>query len=572
MKTEKLIDTYPEFPRHPLGTGAKVLLTSVFGPYAQDDEYGSREIHAMELYNNQITRVQGPFSIRAFHRSFQLLFLRENIDASCTVLDFPGLERFIEELKSHPYDIIGISAIPNNVYKVKKMCELVRRYQSSAAIVVGGHVVGIENIAGIVDADHFVRGDGVRWLRRYLGMDENAPIKHPAAASAFNVRVLGFPILRGRGDVPAILIPSVGCPVGCEFCATSAMFGGSGNFVPFYKTGDELFSVMCDLEKKLKVKGFFVQDENFLLDKKRALRLLELMEQHRKSWALFVFSSANALKSYTVDQLVRLGITGVWLGIEGKNSPYRKLEGIDTIALVRELQSHGIIFIASTMIGMDYHKPADMDELIHWAVAHEADFHQFMLYHGVPGTPLYRKLEEEGRLISREEIPWPDFHGMVRFNYHHPHFKEGEETPYLFKSFKVDFEINGPSLARTIRTALKGWQKHKNHPDSRVRERYKWGARYLSTLLAAAVWAMRKWYKQDETNEVVLGKLNVLLHDLNEEFGLISRMAAPLLGRIVYSRLKREAGKLETGWTCDPPTFYEPAAPRLRGATWWLFL
>ena len=54
---------------HPKGTRARVLLTSVFGPYTQDDEYGSRTINPMELYHNQVTREQGPFSIRMSHRS-----------------------------------------------------------------------------------------------------------------------------------------------------------------------------------------------------------------------------------------------------------------------------------------------------------------------------------------------------------------------------------------------------------------------------------------------------------------------------------------------------------------------
>jgi hypothetical protein len=55
---------------HPLGTKARVLLASAFGPYAQDDEYGSRLINPMELYHNQVTRVEGPFSLRMFHRSW----------------------------------------------------------------------------------------------------------------------------------------------------------------------------------------------------------------------------------------------------------------------------------------------------------------------------------------------------------------------------------------------------------------------------------------------------------------------------------------------------------------------
>ena len=41
------------------------------------------------------------------------------------------------------------------------------------------------------------------------------------------------------------------------------------------------------------------------------------MEANGKSWAIYVFSSARVLKSYTIDQLVRLGIGWVWMGLEG---------------------------------------------------------------------------------------------------------------------------------------------------------------------------------------------------------------------------------------------------------------
>ena len=51
---------------HPKGNPARVLLTSVFGPYAQDDEFGSREINPMELYHNQVTRAQGGFRCGCF--------------------------------------------------------------------------------------------------------------------------------------------------------------------------------------------------------------------------------------------------------------------------------------------------------------------------------------------------------------------------------------------------------------------------------------------------------------------------------------------------------------------------
>jgi hypothetical protein len=96
---------------HPKGLKARILLSSVFGPFAQDDAYGSRAINPMELYQNQVTRVQGAFSLRMFHRSFGLLMLQANSDAPCRLLDFPSLERFTAELAQQPYDIIGIGAI-----------------------------------------------------------------------------------------------------------------------------------------------------------------------------------------------------------------------------------------------------------------------------------------------------------------------------------------------------------------------------------------------------------------------------------------------------------------------------
>src|SRR3989338_745118 len=106
-------------PVHPLGSRATILLTSVFGPYGRDDEYGSRAINPMELYQNQVTRAEGPFSLRMFHRSWGIMLIQANISAPCALLDFPTLDRFVSELKSFDYDIVGISSILTNIEKVK---------------------------------------------------------------------------------------------------------------------------------------------------------------------------------------------------------------------------------------------------------------------------------------------------------------------------------------------------------------------------------------------------------------------------------------------------------------------
>ena len=108
----------PPQPAHPLASKARVLLSSVFGPYAQDDEYGSRAMNPMELYHNQVTRVQGPFSLRMFHRSWGLMLIQANVEAPCTLLDFPTLDRFVQEIRDNRYDIVGIMIQRNRNYCV----------------------------------------------------------------------------------------------------------------------------------------------------------------------------------------------------------------------------------------------------------------------------------------------------------------------------------------------------------------------------------------------------------------------------------------------------------------------
>jgi radical SAM superfamily enzyme YgiQ (UPF0313 family) len=556
MQGEKKMNVQP---RHPLGSRARILLTSVFGPYARDDEFGSRSINPMELYHNQVTRVQGGFSLRMFHRSFGLMMIQANLDAPCTLLDFPDYDRFVAEISSQAYDIIGISAILPNVGKVKEMCRLIRQHQPNATIIVGGHVAGKEGLDEMIDADIIVRGEGIRWFQRYLGQDDQAPIRHIAALSGFGSRVLGVDLGGRPGGTAAILIPSVGCPVGCNFCSTSALFGGKGNCVHFFETGDELFAVMCEIEKKLKVRSFFTLDENFLLHKKRALRLLELMEAHNKSWAIFVFSSARVLRSYTIDQLVRLGISWVWMGLEGEESAYGKLKGTDTRALVRTLQSHGIRVLGSSIIGLEEHRPEKMDAVIAYAVSHETVFHQFMLYTPVPGTPLYKEFEQAGRLLSEEEFPYADTHGQYRFNYRHPSLNDGREGEYLLNAFRRDFEVNGPSLLRLIRVMVEGWRKHKDDPP-RIRSRFAWEVFPLRSTYAGAVWAIRRWYRGDG---VTAGRADRLLRDIYATFGWMPRLVAPIVGRYVYFLLKREEVRLAAGWTYEPRCFCEKNASAL---------
>lgn len=541
------------FPAHPKGRQARVLLSSVFGPYAQDDEFGSRSINPMELYHNQVTRAQGSFSLRMFHRSWGIMLIQENISAPCTVLDFPTRAQFARELSKHSYDVVGISSIIVNVEKVREMCRMVRSISPHSTILVGGHVAAIPGIETMIDADHIVRGEGVAWMRRYLGEDETAPIRHPAIVSGLRTRIMGIRVPDRKGSTAATIIPSVGCPMGCNFCTTSAFFGGKGKFINFFESGDELYEVMCRMEKELKVSSFFVMDENFLLHRERAMRLLQRMKEGGKSWALSVFASANAIRKYTMQELVELGVSWLWMGLESPQAGYSKLQGAQTLQLTRELREHGIRVQGSTIIGMEHHTPDNIFAEIEHAVAHDTDFHQFMLYTPVPGTPLYQQMAKEGRLLS--DVGYADVHGQFKFNFKHAAISREDSKRFLDWAFWRDFQVNGPSLYRIARTLMAGWRRYKNWPDVRVRQRFEHEMRRLSGVYGSALWAMERQFRRVDRG--VSEKIRALRQEFGRESGTLSRMIPAVLGPVFLWTTQREERRLARGKTYEPPMILE---------------
>ena len=539
--------------QHPKGVHARILLSSVFGPYAQDDEFGSRKINPMELYHNQVTREQGPFSLRMFHRSWGILMIQQNISAPTTVLDFPTRQIFEAELQANDYDIVGISSIIVNVGKVRDMCRTVRRLAPKATIVIGGHVAAIPGIEHLIDADHIVKGDGICWMRRFLGQDENAPIEHPEIVSGYDGRTLGWKLPGKKGGTAATIIPSVGCPMGCNFCTTSAFFGGKGKFLNFYNTGAELFDIMARMEAHLGVKSFFMMDENFLLHKKRAMELLDRMKATGKAWALYVFSSANAISQYSIRELVELGVSWVWMGLESPLSSYTKLKGADTRKLTAKLRQHGIKTLGSTIVGLEHHTNENIEGEIEHAISHDTDFHQFMLYTPVPGTPLFAEMTEQGRML--EGVDLADIHGQDQFNFRHAAISREDSKRWLDWAFRRDFELNGPSIYRICRTTLEGWRRYKNDPDARVRARFTWEARSLRDGYAAALWAMERYMRG--ANTAVSEQIRQLRKDIGREFGFASRVLSRAVGPVLLWSARREERRLAQGVTYEPHTIIE---------------
>jgi radical SAM superfamily enzyme YgiQ (UPF0313 family) len=431
----------------------RILLSGVFGPFGVDDDYGRRE-NVMELFHNQVTKAQGIASFRHHHRSFGLYFLAENIDADTTVLDFPSKARFERELKRQDYDLVGISFIAPNFVKAREMARLVRLHQPQAEIVLGGHGAAIEGVEELIDCDHVVKGEGIRWLRGHLGQDPCAPIVHPALPSYDRASILGVPL---PGKAASLLVPGVGCVNGCAFCSTSHFFGK--RYTAYLSSGQQLYDTACRIADERGVDDFFVMDENFLKERDRALELLRLMERDQRFFRFSIFSSAEAITAFGLENMVRLGVEFVWIGVESSSPEgnFVKNEGIDPKALIAQLRDRGIVVLASGILCQEHHTQENMQADIDFMCDLRSDFTQFMLLTPLPTTELYRSQQARG--LIRDDLCWEEWHGQKELSYRHPHFPDDQADRWITRAFRQEYERNGSSMLRVVQTSVRGYRR-----------------------------------------------------------------------------------------------------------------
>jgi len=95
---------------------------------------------------------------------------------------------------------------------------------------------------------------------------------------------------------------------------------------------------------------------------------------------------------------------------------------------------------------------------------------------------------------DEDEYHVGDIHGQRIMNYRHPHLSDEQTAEYMIRAFDADFAANGPSTVRIARTTLAGWKRHKDHPDPRIRRRFRWEGRELGNAFTALVAASRKYF------------------------------------------------------------------------------
>ncbi len=421
----------------------KVLLSTVHKPLGIENENVTAE-----LYHAQVTKAQGIFSLRSVFHGWGLDFMAKNLKTPTTVLHYPSLKEFKKELRKG-YDYVGITFVMSTWEKTKELIAIVRKESPNSKIILGGY----GTVIGEVDkyADYVCRGEGLQFMQKLLGEEPTTRHKMPF----FINRTKTVGLTSGQSG---IILGGIGCPNGCEFCATTHFF--KKEHFPILTTGKEVYEAMTMYDEVINSRNYAVIDEDFLKDKQRMLGLYKYTSSEigiPRSFACF--SSSTSILQYDPEWLFELGVDTIWVGVESNMHDFEKNRGVDIKKMFKALNEVGINILGSSIVGVDAHTPENIWGDIDNHISLEPTLSQFLIFSPCPTTPLWDRLEKSGKLTKDYPYSKRDgFHLMFK----HDNFSAEEIEKIQQQAFEKEYKELGPSVMRFIDVSLKGYNHFKD--------------------------------------------------------------------------------------------------------------
>ncbi len=296
--------------------------------------------------------------------------------------------------------VVGITV---HLTFARRAYTLARWYrQRGATVVLGGlHVTSCPEEAR-PHADALAIGEGVQLWERIL-RDAAAGTLRPVYRGSFSRPSRQQPpprrelLPKGGFLTTASLTATRGCHNRCGFCYLSTR----GLQMP-YQTRD-VGHVVDELRRSNEPYAVFT-DNNLASRPDYLRRLCRALQPLEKIW-----SAAVSLDVTDDPSLVRAmalaGCTGVFVGFESldsRNLADARKKGLpaeDYTRRVKVFHDHGIQVNGSFVLGFDHDHPDVFEKTVEWIEAARLECATFHVLTPYPGTPLFARLQSEGRLL-----------------------------------------------------------------------------------------------------------------------------------------------------------------------------
>lgn len=304
---------------------------------------------------------------------------------------------------SHPIpEVVGITV---HLTFAQRAFELARWYRSRGSkVVLGGlHVISCPEECA-PHADALAIGDGVQLWGTILEDVEKGKLQ-PIYRAGFTRPYRNDPAPR-RDLLPresflttSSLIATRGCHNRCGFCYLSTkglhmpyLMRDVAQIVNEFAVDDQPYAVFTD--------NNLGSRPEYLRELCRGLRPLE------KIWSAAISIDVTDDPGL-VREMALAGCTGVFVGFESLNNSniedaHKKSPATEDYSRrVKLLHDNGIQVNGSFVLGFDHDRPDVFDRTMDWIEANRLECATFHIMTPYPGTPLFRQMESEGRLLHK---------------------------------------------------------------------------------------------------------------------------------------------------------------------------
>jgi len=298
-------------------------------------------------------------------------------------------------------DVVGITFHTPSAFHAYGIAA---RFRSRAiCVVMGGPHVTLLPEEARQHADVIFIGEAETLWEAFLESFESgsflAVYRQNGAPALENLPRARKDLFHRRDHTNGVLFATRGCPCQCDFCTIAVMYPHKFRKRPIAEVAAEYASFTG------KVVIFW--DDNIAGDMEYAKELFREITPYRKWWSSQASIHAGRDDEF-LEMAARSGCKQLFLGLESisQQSMAEVNKGFNRTAeylqIVERIHSHGIAVQAGIVFGFDHDTPEIFGstlDLLERAGVQNATFNILTPF---PGTPLFRKLEAEGRILTRD--------------------------------------------------------------------------------------------------------------------------------------------------------------------------
>lgn len=349
-------------------------------------------------------------------------------------------------------DVVGITFHTPSAFHAY---EIAARFRSRGICVAlgGPHVTLLpEEASQYADVTFIGEAEGL-WEEFLKGFEAGSYLsvyRQTSVPSIENIPMARKELFHRHDYTNGVLFATRGCPSQCDFCTIAVMYGHKLRKRPVAEVAAEYASFRGNV--------IIFWDDNIAGDMEYAKGLFRAIAPYGKWWSSQASIHAGRDNEF-LEAAAHSGCKQLFLGLESVsqqsmaevNKGFNRVD--EYLQIIERIHAHGIAVQAGIVFGFDHDTTEifkDTVDLLENARVQNATFNILTPF---PGTPLFRKMEAEGRILTRD---WRKYNSRDDVVYQ-PKQMSAEELLAGFRSANERFYSLASMAKRLSRSSVQLW-------------------------------------------------------------------------------------------------------------------